>query len=382
MVLANSAWHVLSIIIIFIIGCLIITFTGRRTNTSTSRSLAIYSWHTIFCILYASYVINYGGDAVKYFNTSLKSEVDLSIGTSGIIYLTRIFTFYLDTSFLGTALVFNIFGAIGLVTFDASLRIIVSDKSKSLRLLATLIVFLPSISFWSSGIGKDSLSFLAANLALWSSLELKQRTWLLFLAILVMYFVRPHIAGIMILALAGSVAFQTNTPIKQRFLLGGTVIATAIFLIPYALNYAGVNDVSNSDSLLSYVEQRQSYNMHGGGGIDISSMTLPTQLFTYLFRPLPFEAQSLSAFAASIDNLILLFIFILGGRAIIMKRKQKRLLDDYRLFLWLYSLGCWLILAMTTANLGISLRQKWMFLPILIFLLMSVIGKSKSIIDK
>jgi hypothetical protein len=333
-------------------------------------------------VLYAYYVINYGGDAVIYFNNSLKYEVDLSTGTSGIIYLTRIFTFYLDTSFLGTALVFNIFGAIGLLTFDASLRIIVSDKSKSLRLLATLIVFLPSISFWSSGIGKDSLSFLAANLALWSSLELKQRTWLLFLAILVMYFVRPHIAGIMILALAGSVAFQTNTPIKQRFLLGGTVIATAIFLIPYALNYAGVNDVSNSDSLLSYVEQRQSYNMHGGGGIDISSMTLPTQLFTYLFRPLPFEAQSLSAFAASIDNLILLFIFILGGRAIIMKRKQKRLLDDYRLFLWLYSLGCWLILAMTTANLGISLRQKWMFLPILIFLLMSVIGKSKSIIDK
>lgn len=37
----------------------------------------------------------------------------------------------------------------------------------------------------------------------------------------------------------------------------------------------------------------------------------------------------------------------------------------------------WLIFATTTANLGIAVRQKWMFAPMLIFLLLSVTGIRK-----
>ena len=32
---------------------------------------------------------------------------------------------------------------------------------------------------------------------------------------------------------------------------------------------------------------------------------------------------------------------------------------------------------MTTANLGIAARQKWMFTPVLIYLLMSVMGRPR-----
>jgi len=40
------------------------------------------------------------------------------------------------------------------------------------------------------------------------------------------------------------------------------------------------------------------------------------------------------------------------------------------------------MLATTTANLGIAMRQKWMFLPCLIFLLLSVIGAKNKELDK
>jgi hypothetical protein len=43
--------------------------------------------------------------------------------------------------------------------------------------------------------------------------------------------------------------------------------------------------------------------------------------------------------------------------------------------MWLYVLITWTVLAVTTANLGISLRQKWMFAPVLMFLLLSRIGR-------
>jgi len=36
------------------------------------------------------------------------------------------------------------------------------------------------------------------------------------------------------------------------------------------------------------------------------------------------------------------------------------------------------VLAMTTANLGIAIRQKWMFAPMLIFLLISLVGKNRN----
>jgi hypothetical protein len=39
--------------------------------------------------------------------------------------------------------------------------------------------------------------------------------------------------------------------------------------------------------------------------------------------------------------------------------------------MWLYVLLTWVVLATTTANLGISMRQKWMFTPVLVFLLIS-----------
>ncbi|MEO6959747.1 MAG: hypothetical protein ABI228_04690, partial [Burkholderiaceae bacterium] len=124
-----------------------------------------------------------------------------------------------------------------------------------------------------------------------------------------------------------------------------------------------------------YIEQRQQYNQGGGAGFDLAAMSPPAQLFTYLFRPLPFEARSIFALAASLDNTILLLLFIAGGWNILKRHKPTG--AGNRSFMWLYSLLAWSLLAVTTANLGISLRQKWMFAPMMIFLLISLIGKPR-----
>src|SRR5690606_24947738 len=71
----------------------------------------------------------------------------------------------------------------------------------------------------------------------------------------------------------------------------------------------------------------------------------------------------------------ILFLFIAGG--IKIAKRGKYTVESNRAFLWLYSLLTWVILAMTTANLGISVRQKWMFAPMLIFLFISLLGKPR-----
>jgi len=98
-------------------------------------------------------------------------------------------------------------------------------------------------------------------------------------------------------------------------------------------------------------------------------MSLPVQMFTYLFRPLPFEARSVTQLLASLDNMLLLYLLFVGFKA---RAKIKKLqFNGNRVFMWCYVGISWVILSMTTANLGIAMRQKWMFVPILIFLLIS-----------
>ena len=378
MELVSSVWHIFSATLVFGTGMVIAIKLAKSFGVAEKRSVSIYLWHTIFCFVYAQYALTNVSDAAGYYATSLSQNIEFSLGTAGVGILTQFLSSMLDLSFLGAFLVFNIFGFIGLLAFDASLRVATWNKSKNIRRLATLVIFLPSVSFWSSAIGKDALSFMATGLALWSVLNLRRRVWLMIIAIFVMLLVRPHIAGLMVLAIAGSMVMQKKVSLAQRALVGGVAFAGAALLIPFALNYSGFGGDGGATDLGAYIEKRQGYNQEGGGGIDISAMSPPMQLFTYLFRPLPFEAHSVFSLAASLDNLVLLFLFVWGGREMIKRRKrQKQAYSENRMFLWIYSLSAWLILSLTTANLGISVRQKWMFAPMLIFLFISVIGRPR-----
>jgi amino acid transporter len=99
-------------------------------------------------------------------------------------------------------------------------------------------------------------------------------------------------------------------------------------------------------------------------------MNLLFQLFTYIFRPLPFEAHSVFSLFASIDNVLILVIFILSLLSIIFLKRQNLNLNhpnENRWFLLIFSSGLLVILSLTTANLGIAVRQKWMVLPMLLY---------------
>ncbi|WP_290522430.1 hypothetical protein [Alcanivorax sp.] len=375
--LGSSAIQLVSSLFVFILGAIICLALRRVFCCPSSRALLIYCWHSLFSIVTYLYITNFGGDAIAYFRYSFSTDLQFSFGTGGIRFITSFLTQGLNLSFLGCFLVFQIFGAIGLIAFDAALREVTWHKTRSLRLLATVIVFLPSVSFWSSALGKDALSFFSMGLALWAALSLKSRWFLLAVSMLVMLIVRPHMAGLLGIGLAGSFVFQKGIPLPQRVVFGSCALAAAVALVPIGLSYAGVGGEADASDVMEYIEGRQGHNLKGGGAVDISSMSPPVQMFTYLFRPTLIEARNLFSLAAALDNTILLFLFVAGGWALVKKPLPPHLLAHNRMFLWIYSFCAWLILAMTTANLGIALRQKWMFTPMLIFLLISVIGRSR-----
>jgi len=372
--LIGSPFQLASAVFVVLAGLFAALYAGRKLGTGTRRTVVLYGWHTLFCVAYASYAIANGADALVYYAKAQAGELMLSVGTGAVVSLATLFVTSLNLSFLGACLLFNIFGSVGLLAMDAALQAATADKSRLMRRFATLIVILPSVSFWSSALGKDSLAFLAAGLSLWAVSGARPKNTLLAFGVMIMLLVRPHIAGIMVIALAGSLVVQRRLPFAQRVFLGLAALSATAVMVPFAMNYAGVGEDAGASELLSYVEQRQSLNTQGGSSIDIASMSPPMQLYSYLFRPLPFEAGSIFALAASLDNLVLLFLFVAG---LLKLLKNRRILPGNRAFMWMYVLLSWLILAITTANLGISVRQKWMFTPMLIFLLLSALGKRR-----
>ncbi len=374
MEIVSSLWHVVSAFLIFLLGCVLVVFFGGKFGVGKVRCFFIYLWHTMFSFIYLWYALSFGADAIFYFNSGSVDGGEVRFGTAGVSFLTAFLVQGLGVSILGAFLAYNVFGSIGLVAVDGSLRVAVQGTRPFFRALATLIVFLPSISFWSSAIGKDSISFMATGIALWAALDLGKRGLLMGFAILMMLIVRPHMAGLMVLGLAFSVVFSTYMSPSRRLLYGVIAISVSAILVPFALRYAGVGDSLTIESISEYIEDRQIHNLEGGGAVDIATMSMPMKLFTYMFRPVFFEVDSVFSLAAAMDNAILFYLFIAGGWALLRYRTQGY---GNRVFMWAYALMAWGVLAMTTANLGIALRQKWMFAPMLIFLLISVVGKKR-----
>lgn len=368
----TSAWHVVAIFIVFVAGFFAARCVGVKIGSVGWRPIALYFYHTIWCIVFFWYSNINGADSFAYYYSALEGHAEFQLGTDFVILLVELLQRVFGLSYLGVFLVFNIFGAIGYILFDASLENVNVGSPRWIKLLALLIILLPSVSFWSSAISKDAISFMAIGLALWSACKLQSRMKLMLLSILLMLLVRPHMAGLMVISLAMSMFFDGSLTPPKRLALSVVFIVSAAVLVPFALDYAGVRGGASIEAVSNFIEKRESY-ARGETSIDLSAMSFPEKLFTYTFRPMLFEARTLFELAASFDNVILIFLFVYGFFLMI-----KISLDyDYgnKFFMFAYVLLAWSVLSLTTVNLGIALRQKWMFVPFLIYLSFAYINK-------
>jgi len=364
--LFNSAWDIISPLLTWVIGLCLVMQLGPRLGSSSRRSLHLYIWHTIWCLAYVLYSLGNSADSVSYYQSAKTGAPAFQWGTSFVEYLTYFLISFLDLSYLSCFLVFNAIGSIGYISFDGTIRELNFSKRLFARHLVSLVIFLPSISFWSSAIGKDAIAFTACILALRASLKLASRWPLGVLAIALMLLVRPHMGALLLISMLIDVLSSKKLPILKKLGLFLLVGIASISILPLVIQQIGLVDGVFADSVSIYIEQRQSYNQEGGGGVDISGLPLPLQLGTYLFRPFFFDVNSALALAASFENLTLVCLFC--GAVINILKGQRIPQGTPTLFLGFYALASWLILAVTTANLGIALRQKWMFLPFLIYL--------------
>ncbi len=338
--------------------------SARSFRLSPARSVALWLWHTVTSLAYLDFIQRYDGDALGYFDIGLSGDASFGIGTAFIGYLSSFLFGTLGLSLFDGFLIFGLAGFIG-VQYLHRLIVETAGGRSPMPVLAVL-PWLPGLHFWTSALGKDSISFLGIAWMVHASLQHRRRWPQLLAGLLLVAIIRPHVGffGLIAALVAMLLSGRASLLAKGVTLLAGAIAVAR--LLPMLAEFVGLADVGSLVDVSSGIEERQGYNLEGGGSVDIAQMSLPAQLFTYLFRPLFFDASTLPMLASSVENLLLLGIFV---AALVRIRKLALYEDRFAVFFNVAFLVClWLVLATTTANLGISVRQKTMLMPSLAFL--------------
>jgi hypothetical protein len=336
---------------------------GKRLGIRPAMVAALFAWHMGLGLYYSSYVLQTGGDAFVYYQRARFDYVRPELGTDFVVWLSS-FPVSLGFTYWPLALLYNVAGAIGLIFFFATLKEVAApSRSLFTRMLLLVCAFIPSLSFWTSGIGKDAIASLSVGMFLWSTIEFGRRQVAAIAAVLIMLAVRPHVACLFVISAAVGTLFVGNVRGTIRFGIGAISTAAATFVVPLALLYSGSTQFS---SMREFITDRQEQNMGGGSSVDIAGMNPMVRLLSFLYRPLPNEASGFAQLAASLDNLLLVGLTVVGILAVY----RAGVVRTFRMYSipFLYGFSCLVVLSQVTANLGLATRQKWMLVPALMMI--------------
>jgi hypothetical protein len=364
LVFGDTFLQLLSCCLIFSFGLITAIVQKKYLSLSHQYALILYLWHSLFCLYnyYAS--LNGGYDSTTYYLSSLETESQLGLGTSAVIYFVAFFSSSLSLSYGATFLVFNVIGFLGVLAFASSIFEAYQNIPNRFRLYIVLIPFLPGLNFWTSSIGKEPLAMFAIGFTCWAALYPRARYPALAFSLLIMIFIRPHIAALLVASFVVTLTLQVRISLLKKILLLSLSILILVTSFIFAISYSGFTHIPSLDSLNAYLDLRATYNSEGNTSIDLESMSVPIRLFSYLYRPLFYDSTGPLAVFVSLENALILAVTLC---ALIVFCLRPRIASFGKLaFFSIYSLFCLLLLANTTANLGIAIRQKWMFMPMLL----------------
>jgi len=368
-------------IILDIVMCIIILLFGftlkdkfLSLNEYEHRLLhKLFFYHILFGIVYYLYVIYIGGDAYHYwtapknmsFNELWEQVLDVGRPSEIMFLLNYIPSNILNLSFFTGSLIYSVVGYWSFIYFLLILKRVVPyylylTKIKIWNIsIFPLLLFLPNLHFWSSGVGKDTLLFFTTMLFIYSLINVKKRVFGLVISFLISFFIRPHITLFLIVGFGLGYALDNNLKVYQKVFISLVFGIGFIFIFNSVLSFIKL-DSFNSESIGEFSKSKATALSVAGSGMDISSYPYPLKVFTFLYRPLFFDIHNAIAVVASFENLLLLLVTFkfLKNKPIKMIKRGNWLIKSSFFFFILGALSFSLILS----NLGIMLREKNMFM--------------------
>ena len=312
------------------------------------------------------------------FGAVFARQVPDLVGTEFIRLVTGLLYVVTGPTRLGGFLVFAVLSFWGLFFFARALRIGFPEADH--RRYAWLVLFLPSLVYWPSSIGKEAWMCFTLGLATYGVALILSHQPLGYpyagLGLAGTAMVRPHVTMLCLVALFMGYVLRRRswrqsmfgpvgkvTGIVVLLMVGGFALgATARFFALDAVDSQAV------DSVLTYTENQSE---QGGSEFESTRATSPAQYplatVTVLFRPFPWEAGNSQAFGAAAEGALLIVVCAVSWRRLV------RLPG----FFWRtpYVVYCLAFTAMfifafsSISNFGILTRQRTQLFPFFLVLL-------------
>lgn len=302
-------------------------------------------------------------------------------GTNFISILTGAVYTIIGPTLLGGFLFYSWLSFWGLFLFYKAFTLAVPEGRSATY--ARLLFFLPSMFFWPSSIGKEAWMVLALGIGAYGVAQvLSGATWqglsVTAAGLVWVAMVRPHVAGMMAVALAaGYMLRRPHRELRQVAIVVKTfslalLVAVAGVMVLRAESFLHGSRIYTRNGAVSTLDRIAERTGQGGSQFAAPSVLkspaqVPVAAVTVLFRPFPFEAHNAQALAAAAEGAFLLLFSLVRIRWIFAAVGSARR-RPYVAFAIAFT-AVFIIAFSAIGNFGILTRQRVQVLPLYLVLL-------------
>ena len=288
------------------------------------------------------------------------------IGSNFVGYPTGFIVSLIGPTRVGTFFAFALIAFLGIGAYAFAFRR-AFPKVNYLGYWAWVFLF-PSLWFWPSSIGKESIITLGFGLATLGFVGRGSKTnWpVMILGLVIVFVIRPQLVAVFALAavLAHWLNFRDWSP--GRLLQGSALLVVGLTGIWFAMasTRAGGADL---ESLEEYVEENVGRSSQGGSQIEAVSLSpanVPLVIMNVLFRPFLWEAHNVTSLFAALELTLMWAIIWFRRRQlrhVFQVWRRHRMLRFAIPFVFLYIVA----LGFNLTNLGLIARQRTLVFPLL-----------------
>lgn len=326
-------------------------------------------------------------DAAAFYEIANKADSWFSLLGLGSVFMA--FLIYpLVKVGVSLFILFFLFATISYQTFLMLFNQMSKNTEKGISFygiaLTQMLFLLPSLHYWSGFLGKDVLVFFFLTYLLFEIKKKSKVNILHLIVVLIFVLLRPHVFLATLIAFV--IYYLTKKNVPKNIKIGFSILSLIIagVLMPVLMFFAHIKTLT-LESISEQFRKLNVYAVQSGSGISLIDTSYPERIWLLLFRPLFYDAKTIYQYIVSIENSIVLLIFIFGFVYLYSKRKTIVVSENVKLSLLVGS--CILLMIATYIyNLGLASRMRLMFLPLLLYSLHQMVcfnfAKSKDQFSK
>lgn len=341
----------------------------------------LFFYHLLFAYVAWEYVTKNNGDAFRYWfvgqDLSLQSWFSFfQPGTDLIKLITFPLVKYLQLPFWVGFVIFTMFSYLGFYKLWQIVVSLTTDHQTSFFAGVGLLL-LPNLHLWTSFIGKESILFVPLVLMADKIRTQDFRSPTFALSFLLVALIRPHVGVVLLLAFL--IAFIGKGNLTRKNLIKLSLITVIILAGLYWMIRKIAFIKTNPWERILHVYQ---YHIKGlkktSAYVPLDEYCLPYKMFTFYFRPLPFEKTGWLYQVWSFENfvLLLLSLAVLYGVLTNLKKIKWDFSEIFTIFAVLL-MGVMYVYAY--ANYGLIARTKIMAMPFIYIFTVKMLAQTSTI---